>query len=234
MQTLESRRRLQRLMMWQCGVAAALLAGCGGGGSEPAASATVGASSPTASVPAASPASPASPAPSTGSPAPAPASPAPSPAAPAPAPTATATCGLPDFAESALARVNQIRARGANCGGTAYAPTAALTWSAALTQASAAHSQDMATNNYFDHVSLDGRTLRNRVDATGYLWSSLGENIAAGYPTVNAVVDGWVASPGHCANLMNPNFNQFGLACVPGTASSRYNTYWTMDLARSR
>jgi uncharacterized protein YkwD len=223
MQTLESRPRLRRLTLFQCGVAAAVLAGCGGGGSDSGTDGTNTSSQPTAGAPAASPTAPA----------PTPASPAPSPAAPAPA--ATATCGLPEFAASALARVNQIRANGANCGSSGtFGPAAALTWSTALTQASASHSQDMSANNYFSHDSLDGRTLRNRVDATGYLWSSLGENIAAGYPTVNAVVDGWVASPGHCANLMNPNFNQFGLACVPGTASSRYNTYWTMDLARSR
>ena len=64
--------------------------------------------------------------------------------------------------------------------------------------------------------------------------SSLGENIAAGYPTIDAVMTGWMASDGHCANLMNPNFNQVGLVCVPGTAADTYNTYWTMDLARSR
>jgi uncharacterized protein YkwD len=229
MQNFDSTPRLRRLMLLQCGVAAALLAGCGGGGGsgDSATDGTSTSSLPSASTPAASPTPPVT------SPAPTPASPAPSPAAPSPA--ATATCGLPDFVQSALARINQIRANGANCGSSgSFGAAAALTWSAALTQASAAHSLDMATNNYFSHVSLDGRTLRNRVDATGYLWSSLGENIAAGYPTVNAVVDGWVASPGHCANLMNPDFNQFGLACMPGNASSRYSTYWTMDLGRSR
>ena len=92
----------------------------------------------------------------------------------------------------------------------------------------------MAAQNYFSHTSADGRTVANRIDATGYLWDALGENIAAGYPTVNAVIDGWMASDGHCANVMAPNFTEVGLACVPGTSSSAYNTYWTMDLARPR
>ena len=103
-----------------------------------------------------------------------------------------------------------------------------------LAQAAAGHSQDMAARNYFSHTSADGRTLVDRVNATGYAWSSLGENIAAGYPSVNAVVDGWMASDGHCANLMNPAFRDIGMACVPGTASSTYKTYWTLDLGKPR
>jgi uncharacterized protein YkwD len=74
----------------------------------------------------------------------------------------------------------------------------------------------------------------DRVNATGYAWTMLGENIAAGYATANAVMDGWVASPGHCANLMNSGFAEVGVACVPGAPGDRYSTYWTMDLGRPR
>ena len=145
------------------------------------------------------------------------------------------TCGIADFAATALTRINQLRAAGANCrtGGT-FAPAAALTWSTLLTQSAEAHTQDMVANNFFSHTGSNGSTLANRVDATGYTWSSLGENIAAGYPTIDAVLAGWMGSDGHCANLMNPSFNQIGLVCVPGTSTTTYNNYWTMDLARSR
>ena len=148
-------------------------------------------------------------------------------------PPAAATCNLPDFQASAMARINQWRAAGATCGtrGTS-APAAALTWNAKLTQAATGHSSDMQAQNYFSHTSADGRTLANRIDATGYQWSSIGENIAAGYATVNIVVDAWIASEGHCANLLNPGFTEVGLACVPGTAATTFNNYWTMDLAR--
>ena len=159
----------------------------------------------------------------------------PSPAA-APAPASTAsTCGLADFAATALARINQLRAAGADCrsGGT-FAPAAPLAWNGLLTQAAERHSQDMVANNFFSHTGSDGSTLAVRVNATGYAWSSVGENIAAGYPNVDAVMAGWTASDGHCANLMNPGFNEVGLVCVPGTAATGYNTYWTMDLAKSR
>ena len=150
-------------------------------------------------------------------------------------PAAGSTCSLPDFTAAALARMNQLRAAGADCRtkGT-FAPAAALTWSVLLTQSAEGLSQDMVANNFFSHTGSNGSTLSTRVDATGYAWSSLGENIAAGYPTVDAVMTGWMASDGHCANLMNPAFNQVGLVCVPGTKAKDYNTYWTMDLAKSR
>ena len=91
----------------------------------------------------------------------------------------------------------------------------------------------MATKNYFSHTSLDGRTMVSRINATGYVWSTIGENIAAGYPTVNAVVDGWMASDGHCANIMNAAFQDVGLACV-ASSTSTYRTYWTMDAGKPR
>jgi uncharacterized protein YkwD len=162
--------------------------------------------------------------------------PAPAPAsAPASAPATLSTCNLPDFAAAALARVNQHRAAGASCGARgSFAPASALSWSGLLTQAADAHSRDMQANNFFSHTGSNGSDLGQRVSATGYAWSSVGENIAGGYASVNAAIEGWMASDGHCANLMNPNFDQFGLACVSGGASNTYPTYWTMDLARSR
>ena len=48
---------------------------------------------------------------------------------------------------------------------------------------------------------------------------------------MQSVVDGWLASPGHCANIMNPSYADIGTACVASGTSS-YPTYWTMDLAR--
>lgn len=169
-------------------------------------------------------------------PAPAP-TPAPSPPPPAPAPapaSAGTTCGIANFEASILARVNQYRAAGASCrsAGT-FGPAAALAWNTKLTQAAAGHSLDMASKNYFSHTSRDGRTFVDRINATGYAWSTIGENIAAGYSSVASVVDGWMASDGHCANLMNPNFRDVGMACA-ASSSSTYRTYWTMNLGRPR
>lgn len=146
-----------------------------------------------------------------------------------------ARCGIPDFEAAALAAVNQRRAAGATCGSRgAFAAAAPLRWSTQLAEASAAHSADMATLNYFSHTSADGRSMTDRVNATGYAWASLGENIAAGYTGIDSVVDGWMGSDGHCANIMNPDFDEMGLACVVGAAGSRYSHYWTQNLARKR
>ena len=185
----------------------ALLAACGGGGDAAAPGAGAGTSAaPAASSPASTTAT------STGS-----------------------TCNLDDFRATMLARINRVRAVGANCGADGvFGAAASLTWNDKLTVAAEGHSQDMAAKNYFSHTSADGRTLAERVTATGYAWSTLGENIAAGYPGVNAVMDAWIASPGHCANLMNAGFAEVGVVCVPGVAGDTFSTYWTMDLGRPR
>ena len=183
------------------------LAGCGGGGGDAPASTAAPAS-------AAAPAAPASAVSSVGT-------------------SAVSDCGLADFQASAMARINQWRASGADCHTKGkFAAATSLSWNSRLTQAADGHSKDMVANNFFDHVSADGRTFDKRIDATGYTWSALAENIAAGYPSVNAVIDGWIASDGHCANLMNPAYTEVGLVCVPGTKANTYNNYWTMDLAR--
>ena len=148
------------------------------------------------------------------------------------APAVDTTCGLASFEADALRLINRYRAAGATCGSHgAFAPAAALTRNPKLASAAFGHSRDMADNNYFSHDSLDGRTMANRVDATGYAWSTIGENIAAGYSSVQSVIDGWMASEGHCTNLMNPRFTEFGMACARNDAST-YHLYWTQDFGR--
>jgi len=144
------------------------------------------------------------------------------------------SCGLAGFREEALRLINERRAAGASCGSAgSFAPTGAVAWSDPLTQAAYGHSKDMADRNYFDHTSFDGRVLSDRISATGYAWSSIGENIAAGYPSVAAVVNGWMSSPGHCRNIMNAAFREIGLACARND-SSQYELYYTLDLATPR
>jgi uncharacterized protein YkwD len=209
--TTASKTRHARLAL--LAATTALVAACGGGADT---------TEPTAGGPSPSPT--AAPTPS---PAPGP-TPSPSPA-PAPVP-AEATCNLPNFQAELLQRVNAVRAAGASCGARgSFAPVAALQWQAALTTAALRHSQDMATNDFFSHTGSSGSSAGQRLTAAGYAWRTYGENIAAGYGTVQAVMDGWMSSEGHCANVMNASFREIGVACVPG-GSSRYPTYWTMDL----
>ena len=138
-------------------------------------------------------------------------------------------------AGDARARGGDRRRAGATCGSHGAFPAAAdLTWNAALTQAAAAHSDDMVAGNFFSHTGSNGSTLGSRATAAGYAWSALGENIAAGQSTVEIVVDGWMKSDGHCANLMNANFREIGAACVAGNANTTYRTYWTQDFGTPR
>jgi Cysteine-rich secretory protein family len=123
----------------------------------------------------------------------------------------------------------------ATCGSHgAFPSAAALSWNALLTQAAEAHSQDMAANDFFAHNSFDGRTFDQRITASGYNWSRVAENIAAGQTSVDEVMAGWMASEGHCVNIMNASLTEIGMVCVAGPASNDYRTYWAMDLGRPR
>lgn len=143
-------------------------------------------------------------------------------------------CGTANFQAEALRLVNERRAAGASCGTRGnFAATGALRWSDALASAAYLHSKDMADKNYFSHDSQDGRSFSQRITAAGYNWSTVGENIAAGQGTLAAVIDGWMASDGHCANIMSPAFHDIGLGCARN-ANSQYGIYWTMDLGTAR
>lgn len=134
-------------------------------------------------------------------------------------------------AEDALRRINAARAAGQRCGWRRMPPAPPLRWNTSLLSAATAHSRDMASRNYFDHRSPEGRTVSERVTASRYKWKLVGENLAGGDRSVAGAVQGWIASPDHCQNLMNPKFADVALACVarPG---SQWGTYWTMVLGR--
>jgi uncharacterized protein YkwD len=162
-------------------------------------------------------------------PEPPPAPPPPPPAPPPPPPPDTATV----FEDTVLALVNQRRAVGATCGGTAYASAPALYMHPRLRVAARGHSQDMAAQNYVSHTSLDGRTFDQRIRDAGYTGAfPLGENIAGGPSTPDAVVSGWMASPGHCANIMSPGYRALGVGYAHNPAST-YRHYWTQSFGGS-
>ena len=198
-----------RLLTLAC---VASLAACGGGGDDPAPAPEAAASEPSTGTG------------DTGS--------TDDPAG-SPAPPATGNCDVADFKAQALAQINAFRAQARTCGGASYPAVPPLAWNDKLTQAAYGHSLDMATKNYFGHTSQDGRSEAQRVQATGYQWNTLGENIAAGQRTMTSVMQAWQGSAGHCKNLMAVNFTEVGLSCAKA-AGSTYGTYWTMALAKPR
>ncbi|MBB5377537.1 uncharacterized protein YkwD [Deinococcus metalli] len=130
------------------------------------------------------------------------------------------------FAQRVLDLTNAARTQARTCGSTTYAATTPVTYNAALEKAAQAHAADMAAKNYFSHTSQDGRTFSQRVTAAGYSWTRVAENIAAGQPTPEAVVAGWLQSAGHCANIMNPALKELGVGYAAGGS---YGHYWVQD-----
>lgn len=142
-------------------------------------------------------------------------------------------CGIQAMRETLLREVNAARARGTSCGNRRMPPAPPLAWNDALASAAARHSADMARRDYFSHASPEGGRVGARVTAEGYPWRTVGENIAGGDRSVEVVTRGWMDSPGHCANIMNPEFVDIGAACAEGPRTT-WGTYWTMVLGRRR
>jgi uncharacterized protein YkwD len=79
------------------------------------------------------------------------------------------------------------------------------------------------------HAFTHGASFSARISAAGFDWSTIGENIAAGFPTPASVVTAWMASPGHCANILNPAYREVGTGVSAGTAMRGASGTWTQD-----
>jgi uncharacterized protein YkwD len=139
----------------------------------------------------------------------------------------------PSIAREALRLVNEARAHERRCGFKNFPAAPPVKLSDLLNRAALAHSQDMAKYGYFEHEGHDKSTPAQRVSATGYRWATTGENIASGMTEVSDAVEGWISSPGHCANLMNARFTQMGLGYA-ATDKSDAGVYWTQVFATPR
>jgi uncharacterized protein YkwD len=148
----------------------------------------------------------------------------------APAATrAPASAQAPILATRALQLVNEVRARGARCGERSFAPAPPVKLSEALATVAFGHADDMARHNYFEHEDLTGHSPADRVRAVGYQEKLVGENIAYGPKSADEVVQGWLDSPGHCENIMDPRFAEMGIAYAAGHASRR-GLFWVQLL----
>jgi hypothetical protein len=99
-----------------------------------------------------------------------------------------------------------------------------------LSLAAQGHSDSMAADDFFSHTGADGSNVGDRVQDTGYQYSYTGENIAAGQKTAAEVVQGWMDSPGHRANILNADYTEIGIGYEllendPGSVN--YHHYWT-------
>ncbi|RAL24668.1 hypothetical protein DL240_00215 [Lujinxingia litoralis] len=133
--------------------------------------------------------------------------------------------------EQVVHLVNEYRAEGANCDTEGvFDPAPPVVGEGILRCAARLHSKDMAENDFFDHIHpVTGETPFDRIEKAGYTGSyPQGENIAAGQESAVEVMEGWMESDGHCANIMNPDFTELGVGVFrDSSASNSYGIYWT-------
>ncbi|KAJ0405817.1 hypothetical protein ATCC90586_008471 [Pythium insidiosum] len=100
-----------------------------------------------------------------------------------------------------------------------------LCYNKKLNAAAQAHSEDQARYKQMTHTGSDGSSLGQRVTAQNFVWSNVGENVAAGQRDVASVMEGWMNSPGHRANILNKEFKFFGM----GYSTGGETPYWTQN-----
>lgn len=143
----------------------------------------------------------------------------------------------PDWREAGrtiLDEVNAARASARSCGKQAFPAAPPLSWNPALGDAALAHSRDMATGRYFSHRGKDGSQAADRALRAGYAWRRVGENIAFGQRSPREAVEGWLDSPGHCANIMNRDYTEMGAAYGVTPERQAGVIYWTQVFGAPR
>ncbi|GAA2123206.1 CAP domain-containing protein [Glycomyces algeriensis] len=126
--------------------------------------------------------------------------------------------GSGEFADTEAAVADLVDAERAEAG------CGSLERDSRLDNAARLHAEDMAANDYFDHTSQDGRGPTERAAEQGYE-GGVGENIAAGYPDAAAVMEGWMNSEGHRANILNCDYSVLGI----GIADRDGTLYWVQN-----
>ena len=97
-----------------------------------------------------------------------------------------------------------------------------------LTAAAQAYAEVLSQGGCFEHTCGPLPELADRLGQAGYVgWQRIGENIAAGYQTPEAVIAAWLASPGHRANLLSADYTEMGVGTI--SVDAGYGTYWAAD-----
>lgn len=143
-------------------------------------------------------------------------------------PRSAETTPTSSLTQQAVTQINAIRATARNCGGISFAATSPVAGNGKLEAAAGLQAQYMQTINTLTHLGSGNSGIGDRITSAGYVWNAAGENVAVGHETLADVLQGWVESPGHCANLMSPGFADVGIAQSAGGTDS----YWALTLAK--
>lgn len=99
-----------------------------------------------------------------------------------------------------------------------------LLWADDLADIARAHSADMIERGFFSHTNPDGQSPFDRIKSNGISYRAAAENIAYGQPDAEAVMNSWMNSAGHRANILNENLKEIGIGAVK---DSNGTVYWT-------
>ena len=149
------------------------------------------------------------------------------------------------YTQALLDAINKERASQHTCGdrGT-FGPVHPLVWNANLHASALEHAIDLAVSDTFSHdgsgtdsdITGNGTPSKfyERIERNGYdNYYSVGENIAGGQRTLDEVMKAWMASPGHCENIMKSTYTEVGIAIVKND-SSTYQVYWVQNFGSKR
>jgi uncharacterized protein YkwD len=144
-----------------------------------------------------------------------------------------------------LDAINKERSVSRTCGERGTFPAVPdLTWNPDLYAATLEHVTDLAYSNTFSHdgsgteydITGNGTPSKfyERIVANGYSnYFSVGENIAGGQRSLDEVMKAWMASPGHCENIMKSTYTEVGVAIVI-KEDSTYQVYWGQNFGSKR
>lgn len=138
------------------------------------------------------------------------------------------TSGLADVQavrQEMLERINTIRR------GIGLRP---LELNPRLTDAAQAHAEDMLARSYYNHVSPEGTTPRQRVRAAGFMTDLVAENIAAGQTSPEDALGAWMHSSDHRRNLLDPRLTHIGIGMALGSYEHRYKVLWVQSFGRQK
>ena len=149
------------------------------------------------------------------------------------------------YAQTLLDAINTERASQHTCGdrGT-FGPIHPLVWNANLHESALEHAIDLAESDTFSHdgsgtasdITGNGYPSKfyERIERHGYRdYYSVGENIAGGQRTIEEVMKAWMASPGHCQNIMKSTYTEVGVAIVKNDQST-YQIYWAQNFGSKK
>jgi len=108
-----------------------------------------------------------------------------------------------------------------------------LAYNEALGNAAQMYADTLASANHWSHTEPDGSTFEQRAASAGYTrWLFLAENLAAGYQEPREIVDGWMRSPGHRANILSAEATEAGVGHAY-RGGTRFGHYWTLEFGAS-